>query len=118
LQRSWVRRRSETGVLTTTIAAALLATVAYAVITGAGAVLWKRTHSLAAAMVALGFALVLLDQIVALVEYLELRSLLRGHAADTLFIVHHHLFLHYVADLGLWIAAVGLAWHSARVPGR
>ena len=101
--------------LTTTIAAALLATVAYALIAGAGAVLWKHAHSPAAALVAVGFALVLLDQIVALVEYIELRSLLRGHTADTLFIVHHHLFLHYVADLGLWVAAIGLAWHSARV---
>ena len=104
--------------LTTTIASALLATIAYAVITAASALLWKRTHAPAAVMVAIGFALVLVDQAVALVEYIELSALMRGHAADTLFIVHRPLILHYVGVLGLWIAAVGLVWHTAGISRR
>lgn len=104
--------------VTTTLVSALLATLAYAVATVAGAVLWKRSHSLAAAMVAIGFALVLLEQVIALVQYFELSRLMYGHTADTLFIVHHHPFLRYVAVLGLWIAAVGLVRHSLTVPRR
>jgi hypothetical protein len=69
-------------------------------------------------MVAIGFAMVLFDQIIALVQYYELSALLRSHPTDTLFIVSHQTFLRYAALLGLWLAAVGLLWHSVRIPGR
>jgi hypothetical protein len=105
-------------VLPTNTACVLLSTVAYAVLTAAGAVLWKRTRSHATILVTIGFAMVLLDQVSALVEYLELSALLRGHPADTLFIVHHHAFLQYGRFLGLWLAAGGLIWHSVRISRR
>ena len=44
--------------------------------------------------------------------------LLRGHPDDTLYIVQHHAFLLYVGLLGLWLAAVGLIWHSVQISRR
>ena len=91
----------------------LLFAVAYAVLTVAGAVLWKRTRSLQSALVAIGFALVLLDQVSALVEYFEFIALMHDRPSDTFFLIYHHAFLHYVSLFGLWAAAVGLMWHAA-----
>jgi hypothetical protein len=99
-------------VLPTPTTLTLLSTVAYAVLTVAGAVLWRRTRSLQAALVAAGFALALPGQVSALVEYFEFIALVQGRAGDTFFLVHHHAFLHYVSILGLWVAAVGLVWHA------
>jgi hypothetical protein len=101
------------GLLPIPTALTLLSTVAYAVLTVAGAVLWKRTRSLQTALVAIGFALVLPDQVSALVEYFEFVALLHGRSSDTFFLIQHHAFLHYVSILGLWVAAVGLVWHAA-----
>ena len=89
---------------------------AYAGFTTAGALLWKRTRSLATALVAIGFALVLVDQIISLVEYIELNALVSGHYTDTLFIVQHHAVEQYVALVGLLVAAAGLLWHSVASP--
>lgn len=91
----------------------LLSTVAYAIFTVAGAVLWKRTRSLQTALVAIGFALVLPGQVSGLIAYFEFVALLRGHSGDTFYLIEHHVFLHYVSILGLWIAAVGMVWHAA-----
>jgi hypothetical protein len=99
-------------VLPTPTTLTFLSTVAYAVLTVAGTVLWKRTRSLRTALVAIGFALVLPDQVSALVEYFEFNALLHGHPGDTFFLIRHHAFLHYVSILGLWVAAVGLVWHA------
>ncbi|HEV2271017.1 MAG TPA: hypothetical protein VGR92_16310 [Steroidobacteraceae bacterium] len=95
----------------------LASAAGYAALTVAGALLWRRRGSAAGAVIAIGFALALLDQVSRLVEYLELRALLRGHAADTLFIIHHHALLQCAALLGLWVAAAGLVWHAARARG-
>ena len=103
---------------TTTAVSAVLSALAYAVLAAAGVVQWKRARSVATAMVAIGFAMVLLDQLVELVQYLQISALLRGHPADTLFVVHHHAFIQYISLLGLWFAAVGLMWRSLRFPGR
>jgi hypothetical protein len=89
---------------------------AYVSFTTAGALLWKRTRSLATALVAIGFALVLVDQIISLVEYIELTALVSGHSTDTLFIVQHHAVEQYVALVGLLVAAAGLLWHSVTSP--
>jgi len=105
-------------VLPTTTTLTLLSMVAYAVLTVASAALWRRTRSLPTALVAMGFALILPDQVSTLIEYFEFIALLRGRPSDTFFIIHHHAFLHYVSILGLWVAAVGLASHAARKSAR
>lgn len=64
-------------------------------------------------LVAIGFALALPGQVSALVEYFEFTAVLHGRTSDTLFLVYHHAFLHYISILGLWVAAVGLVWHAA-----
>ena len=92
--------------LSTTTPVAVLAIVAYAILAAAGAVQWHRARSFAAAMVAIGFGLVLIGRVIALVEYLETAG---AHPVDTLFVVHHHAFLQHLSLVGLWIAAVGLA---------
>jgi hypothetical protein len=91
---------------------ALLSSIAFAALTVAGAVLWKRTHAFRAALIAIGFALVLPDQLSALVESFEIKALMNGRSGDTLFLIQHHGFLHLIAMLGLWVAAVGLVWHA------
>jgi len=65
-------------------------------------------------MVASGFAIALLDSAIMAVQQLEISASFRSHPTDTLFIVHHHDFVPYLGLLGLWVAAVGLMWHSAR----
>jgi hypothetical protein len=98
-----------------TTGSALLSAVAYGVLTAGGAVQWKRARSVTAAMVAIGFGMVFIDQVVELVEYVQVSALLRDHAVDTLFVVHHHAFMQYISLLGLWLAAVGLMRHSLRI---
>jgi len=90
----------------------LISIVAYAVLTVAGTVLWKRTGSRQTVLIAIGFALVLLDQVSVLVECFEINALLRARPSDTFFLIHHHAFLHYPFILGLSLAAVGLLWHA------
>ena len=92
----------------------LLSTVAYAVLTVAGALLWKRTRSLPTALVTIGFALVLPDQLIEQAEYFQFITLLHGRPPDTYFLVYHHAVLRCVSILGLWVAAVGLVWHASR----
>jgi hypothetical protein len=103
-------------VLPTTTTLTLLSTAAYAALAVAGAVLWRRTRSLRTVMVAIGFALVLPDQVSKLVEYFEFTALLQGRSGDTFFLIHHHAVLHYVSILGLCVAAVGLLWHALASP--
>ena len=103
---------------TTTAVSAVLSALAYAVLAAAGVVQWKRARSVATAMVAIGFAMVLLDQLVELIRYLQIGALLRGHPSDTLYVVYHRAFIQYISLLGLWFAAVGLMWRSLRFPGR
>jgi hypothetical protein len=102
----------------TTTTLTLLSMVAYAVLTVAGAVLWRRTRSLPTALVAMGFALILPEQVSTLIEYFEFIALMQGRPNATFFLVYHHAFLHYVSILGLWVAAVGLAWHAAAKSAR
>lgn len=99
------------------IVSSLVQSVAYAALAVAGAVLWKRRGGVAWMAVAIGFALVLLDRAVQLVEYLEINASLRAHPADTLYIIHHHDFLRFAALLGLALAAAGLVCHAIRREG-
>ena len=105
-----------TPAITTT--SALFSTAAFAILAAAGAGLLRRTRSPATAIVAIGFAMALTERLVALVQHLEISALMRAHAADTLYIVHHHALLQYTGLLGLGLAAVGLLWHSARISRR
>ena len=61
----------------------------------------------------MGFVLILPGQVSTLIEYFEFIALLHGRPNDTFFLIYHHAFLRYVSILGLWVAAVGLAWHAA-----
>jgi hypothetical protein len=90
--------------------------VAYVLFTTAGALLWKRYRSVATALVAIGFASVLVDQIISVVEYLEVTALLHGNPTDTFFIVQHRAAEQYIALVCLVIAAAGLLWHSLASP--
>lgn len=92
----------------------LASAIAYAALTVAGALLWWRRGAIGWAVVASGFALVLLGQVGRLVEFLEVGALVRSHPGDTLFIVHHNAFLQCAALLGLWVAAAALVWHAVR----
>jgi len=105
-------------VLPTTTTVTLLTTTAYVVLAAAAAILWRRSRSLRTALVAIGFSLVLPDQVTRLIEYYEFVGVLHGRPADTLFLIHHHAFLYYASILGLWVAAVGLAWHATARPVR
>jgi hypothetical protein len=95
-----------------------VSTLAYLALTAAGLILWWRTRSAASALVAVGFAMVLADQLALVIQDYQFNAILRGHAGDTFFIIHHHLILRYVALIGLCLAAVGLVWHAARVAAR
>jgi hypothetical protein len=89
----------------------------YAILATAGAVLWRRWRSAAAAMIALGFAATFLGLAWGLFARYEvmaalsdLTSATRAHQ-DTLFIVAHYQPPLALGLLGIWTAAVGLAWH-------
>jgi len=99
-------------VIPNTTTLTILSTIAYTALAVAGTVLWNRSRSLRTALVAVGFAPVLPDQVSSLVEYFQFNALLRDRNGDTFFLIHHHAFLRYVSILGLWIAAVGLVWHA------
>lgn len=90
----------------------LLSAVAYAILVASGVLLWRQARSLATAMVAIGFAIILLDQLVLLVSYLRLSARVLGHPGDTLFIIYHRANSLRVASFGVWVAAVGLLWHA------
>ena len=86
----------------------------YAVLTAAGVLLWRRSHSVATIMVAAGFAAALLGQIAQLFVSLKVDAVMRAHRDATFFLVQHHTVPHQVALAGLWAAALGLLWHASR----
>ena len=99
-----------------------LLVVPYAILTAAGALLWRRWRSAATGMIALGFAATLLSLASGLfatykthAALAELTSAPRAHQ-DTYFIVaHYHRFpLLTLGLLGIWAAAVGTLWHVRR----
>lgn len=86
----------------------------YAILTAAGVLFWRRSHSLATAMVACGFAAALLGQLAGVFVSLEVDAVMQAHRDATFFVVQHHTVPRYVALVGLWIAAIGLLWHASR----
>jgi hypothetical protein len=109
-----VRRRRKTRVQVSPIPLSALAATAYAVLTIAGLLLWKRSRSFSTVIVALGFAIILFDQLILLVSYVRMTAALRGHWGDTLFIIYHRANSLRIVLVGLWLAAVGLVWHALR----
>src|SRR5215472_3173350 len=102
--------------MSTTPILVLLSVVAYAFLATAGVALWKRHRSVATALVAIGFACALVDQVISVVEYLEVTAILRGHPTDTFFVIQHHSAEQYTALVCLVVAAAGLLWHSLASP--
>jgi hypothetical protein len=64
----------------------LLFVAPYAVFTAAGVLLWKRSHTVATGMVALGFAAALLGQVAALLEGLEAGESMHAHSNGSSFV--------------------------------
>ena len=86
-----------------------------AALAAGGVLLWRRLGSVAALLVALGFAAALLGQVVDLIRSFELSSVMRAHPDSTFFVVYRlglPLLAHYVGLVGLWAAAAGLTWHA------
>ena len=112
-------RRREKRVLTT-VAWTLTSVVPYALLTVAGFLLWRRSHSAASAVAALGFAVALLTQLVGFLVELETASFVRAYQDDGTFVmVHAHTFpriAHYVGLGGSWIGALGFVWYAAPSP--
>lgn len=90
----------------------LLFVVPYVVFAAAGLLLWKRWHTVATGMVALGFAAALIGQVA--VFWVGLKSYSAAHhQIGTPRFVFPWL-THYVGAYGFWTAAVGLLWHAIR----
>jgi len=86
----------------------------FAVLTAAGVLLWRRSHSVATIMVAGGFAAALFGQIAGAFVSLKVDAVMRAHPDATFFLVQHHAVPRQVALAGLWAAALGLLWHASR----
>jgi hypothetical protein len=106
-------------VQTTAITQSLLAAVAYAILAVAGLVLWNRVRSVATALVAIGFAIILIDQIILSAGSVCMIASFRSQSSDnTLFVIYHRAHSPQVVLAGLWFAAVGLVWHAVRATRR
>jgi hypothetical protein len=103
-----------------TLAWILVSVVPYALLTCAGILLWKRSHSVAAAVATLGFALALLAQVVGFLVELQTSTTVRAYKDDGSFtLVQAHSFphlAHYGSLVGFWAGALGLVRHAATTP--
>jgi len=87
----------------------------YAALAMGGVLLWRRVHSAATMMIALGFAAAFLGRFVELLSVAELNTIMQAHPDSTFFLVSHHAFprlIRYVGLLGLWTGSAGLIWHA------
>jgi hypothetical protein len=96
----------------------LLLMVPCAVLTAAGVLLWRRWHSVATAMIALGFAATFIclgsSLFVTYQTHAVLAELTSAPQAqqDTFFVVaHYHFPVAILGLFGTWIAAMGTLWH-------
>lgn len=81
-----------------------------------GWLLWRRHRSTAALLVVVGFTAVLIALLTSLFESIEYSAFYRAHP-DASFIARYHSLTqiaHWIGLLGLWAAAIGLLWHTAR----
>ena len=98
----------------------LLLVVPCAVLTAVGALLWRRWHSAATAMIALGFAATFLSVALALFATYKTHAVLSELTStppaqqNTFFIVAHYHRLALLGVLGLWTGAAGTLWHASR----
>ncbi len=94
--------------------------VPYALMGVAGFLLWRRGHSVATAIVAVGFAVAFLSQVVGLLVQLETDAFVRAYRDDGTFVtVHAHAFpqfARYCGLVGFWVGALGLLLHSVPSP--
>ena len=74
--------------------------------------LWIRTRSVGPAVMTVGFALTLPNQIWNVAEFIATDSHLRGAHETTDFLLRHHLSLHLMAQSGLGLASIGLLIHA------
>jgi hypothetical protein len=103
--------------LTTVLLAATA--VPYAVLVVAAVVLWRRNRSASTAMIAFGFAILLVDQLYALVQNIQGIAALRNRQfVETAFLFHHHLFRGSAPLAGLSFAAIGLIWYALHPAAR
>ena len=77
--------------INTAAALAALSALAYEGLTVAGVMLWMRTRTLSAVLVALGFLMGLADQLFVLAQDVQVSSAFRGQPGDALLIMEHHL---------------------------
>ena len=96
--------------------------VPYAILTTAGLLLWRRWHSVATAMIALGFAATFVALASGLFAPYKTHAVLSELSSaplanqDTFYVVaHYHRFpLLTLGLIGSWAAAVGTLWHVRR----
>jgi len=107
--------------LVNTLVWTLLLLVPCAVLTAAGALLWRRWRSIATAMIALGFAATFVSLASGLFVTYRTHAVLVDLTSapqarqDTFFVVaHYHRFLPSFGLLGIWVAAAGTIWHVRR----
>jgi hypothetical protein len=81
-----VRRRIKTTVqINATVLTSLIA-FAYAILTAASALLFKHERSAASTIILIGFATLLLDQLILFVSYLRIQANFRTKSGDSLFL--------------------------------
>ena len=101
-----------------TLHAYLLPDLPYVAFTLYGVLLWKRWHSLATSLVALGFAAVLLVKVAHIYTYLTFQPPVSAHRQGDPFGISLYYVVtswqYYLELLGFWAAAVGLLWHASR----
>jgi hypothetical protein len=103
-----VRSRIKTTVqINATVLTSLIA-VAYALLTAASALLFKREQSAASTMILIGFATLFLDQLILFVSYFRIHANFRTKSGDTLFLIYHRANSRFIFMLGLWASALGL----------
>jgi hypothetical protein len=111
-----VRRRNKA---MGTFILALTQSLPYAAFTVAGALMWKRRHSVAAALVAVGFSATLLGEFAVNLRDAQIISALRANQPGSAAPIHFDVLVgtplaEDVAHLGIWVAALGLIWYACR----
>jgi hypothetical protein len=93
-----------------------LVAIAYALLTTASALLLRRERSAATAMIFIGFATLLIDQLILFASYLRIHANFRTKSAgnDSLFLIYHRANSRVIFMLGLWASALGMLWDVLR----
>jgi hypothetical protein len=103
--------------LLVTLAWTLTSVVPYALLTLAGFLLWRRSHSVVTVVTGLGFAVALLAQVVGYLVEFQTSIIVRAYKDDGSFtLVPAHSFphfAHYIGLIGFSVGALGLVWWAA-----